>query len=56
MSIRGRLFHILLRNRHLLRGKLKPSVIDQDTSIDQLRRETDEMAMKLVKTIDGISY
>lgn len=56
MSIRGKLFHIILKNRHLLKGKLRPQVIDRNTSIESLRRETDKAAMKFARDIDGISY
>lgn len=56
MSIKGKMFHILLRYRHLLKGKLVADVIDENTNIENLRRETDAMAMKLVKKIEGIRY
>ena len=56
MSLKGKLFHILLRYRHLLKGKIRPEIIDKNTSIEKLRRETDEMAAKLLKKIEGITY
>lgn len=56
MSIKGKMFHILLRYRHLLKGKLIADVIDENTNIENLRRETDAMAMKLVKKIEGVRY
>lgn len=49
MSFRGKLFHIMLRYRHVIKGKLKPDVVDKNTSIERLRKETDEMAARLVK-------
>ncbi len=56
MSIRSRIFHIVLRYRHLLKGKLKAEVINQNTSILELRKNTEEAAMRMMKAIDGITY
>ncbi|AKL95142.1 esterase/lipase [Clostridium aceticum] len=56
MSLKAKIFHVMLRYRHLLKGQLKPEVIDKNTSIEKLRRETDEMAAKLLKKNDGITY
>jgi len=56
MSIRGRLFHVMLKNRHLLKGHLKPETITKNTSIEKLRQDTEETAAKLVKRTDDISY
>lgn len=56
MSIKGKLVHALLRHRHFLKGKLTASVIDENTCIETLRRETEEMAAKLVKKMEGVSY
>lgn len=54
MSIKGRMFHVLLRYRHLLKGKLKPEVIDRNTSIEELRRKSDETAARLLHLPEGI--
>ena len=40
----------------MLKGKLRAEVIDENTSIEMLRRETDEAAARLVKKIEGVSY
>lgn len=56
MSVRGKLFHIMLRYRHLLKGQLKRDVIDENTSIEKLRHETDEAAARLMKKIEGVTY
>lgn len=56
MSIKGKLFHVMLRYRHLLKGQLKPEVIDENTSIEKLRQDTDEMATRLIKKIEGVTY
>lgn len=56
MSLRGRLVHVLLRHRHLLKGRLKSETIDCDTSIEKLRRDTDETAARMFKKIEDIVY
>jgi acetyl esterase/lipase len=56
MSFKGKLVHYALKNRHIIKGRLKPDVIDKNTSIERLRYENDMMAEKLVKKIDGIKY
>jgi epsilon-lactone hydrolase len=45
-SLRSRLFLTVLRNRHLLKGKFKPQVIDWNTSTVQLRAEFEASAKK----------
>jgi epsilon-lactone hydrolase len=45
-SLKSRLFLTVLRNRHLLMGKLKPQVIDWNTSTVQLRQEFEASAKK----------
>ena len=47
--------HVMMRNRHLLKGKLKPEVISKDTSIEQLRLDTDEAAKIYGKIPEGVS-
>ncbi len=56
MSLKGKIFHVMLKYRHLLKGQLKPEIIDKNTSIEKLRCESDEMAAKLLKKIDRITY
>ena len=56
MSIRSRLIHIMMKNRHLLKGKLHREVIDKNTSIEKMRKDTDESAKRLCKPIEGIEY
>ncbi len=45
-SLKSNLFLFALRNRHLFQGRLKPQVIDWDTSTTQLRIEFEEAAKK----------
>lgn len=56
MSFKGKMFHLLLRYRHFFKRKLVADVIDENTDIEALRRETDAMASKLVKPMEGISF
>lgn len=56
MSIRSRIFHIVLRYRHLLKGKLRAEVINQSTSIEELRKNTEEAAMRMMKPMEGVVY
>ena len=56
MSFKGKLMCTVLRHRHLLKGHLRPEVIDKNTSIEALRRDCDESAEKLRKPIEGITY
>ena len=56
ISGKARLMHLMMRYRHLLRGKLRREVIDQNTSIEALRRECDESTERLVKLPEGISF
>ncbi len=55
ISFKARLMRAFMRNRHLMKGRLTPETVDQNTSIAQLRQETDESAKRLVKPVDGIS-
>jgi len=56
MSLKGKIFHLLLRYRHFLKGRFVAEVIDENTCIEKLRREADEMAAKLLKKIEGVSF
>lgn len=55
MSVKGKMMHVMMRNRHLLKGKLKREVINKNTSIEELRRDCDESAAKFMRIPDGIS-
>jgi len=56
MSIRGKLMHFMLRNRHLLKGKIRKEIIDENTSVEALRKDSNESAERLFKPIKGITY
>ena len=45
-SLKSRLFLFVLRNRHLLQGRLKPRVIDWNTSTPEIRVEFEQAAKK----------
>jgi epsilon-lactone hydrolase len=45
-SLKSRLFLFVLRNRHLLQGRLRPQVIDWNTSTAQVRAEFEAAAKK----------
>ena len=56
ISCKGRLMRAFMRNRHLLKGRLTPETVDQSTSVEALRRETEESAKRLVKLMEGVSF
>ncbi|WKY48729.1 alpha/beta hydrolase [Eubacteriaceae bacterium ES3] len=56
MSFKGSIFHFILRNRHLLKGQLKPEIISKETSIEKLRADTDAAAKRLVKAHSDILF
>ncbi|HPF45029.1 MAG TPA: alpha/beta hydrolase [Syntrophomonadaceae bacterium] len=56
MSVKGKMMHVMLRNRHLMKGKLKREVIDKNSSIEQLRLETDQAAARIVDMPEGINF
>jgi acetyl esterase/lipase len=56
MSLKGKMMHYTLKYRHLLKGKLRPEVIDQHTSIEKLREDCDTSARRFFKAIPGIDY
>lgn len=45
-SIRSRIIIGLIRNRHLFKLKLKPEVIDESFSVEEFRRNVDEVSRK----------
>ncbi len=55
MSVKGKMLHLMMRYRHLLKGKIRKEVITKNTSIEKLRRECDEAAERLVGTSEGIA-
>lgn len=54
VSIQGRFFRFLLRNRHWFKGRLRPEVITVDTSLSKLREEVRVSAAKMSKLPPGI--
>lgn len=54
-SFKSRLFGLLLRNRHLLQGKLKKPIFDFHTSIAGFREQCENGAAKYQKIPPGIS-
>lgn len=56
VSLKGRVMHVMLRYRHLFKGKLKREVIDKSTSIEELRRDSDKAAARFAKIPEGIQF
>jgi monoterpene epsilon-lactone hydrolase len=56
ISFKARLMRAFMRNRHLLKGKLTPETVDQSTSIEKLRKDTEEAAKRMVKPTVGVSF
>ncbi len=56
ISFKARLMRGFMRNRHLLKGRLTPETVDKNTSIEALRRDTEESAKRLVKLVKGVSF
>jgi len=54
-SIKSRIINFILRNRHLLRFKLRKPVFDFNSSIENFRRECEEGAAKYGKIPEGVS-
>jgi monoterpene epsilon-lactone hydrolase len=53
-SVKSRIFNLVMRNRHLLQGKLKKQQFDENTSIDDFRRKCEQGAARYQKIPDGI--
>jgi epsilon-lactone hydrolase len=53
-SFKSKMFNFLMRNRHLLQGKLKREVFDFNTSIEDFRAQCEKGASKYAKIPDGI--
>ena len=56
ISFKARLMRGFMRNRHLLKGRFTPETVDKSTSIEMLRKDTDEAARRLVKPLEGVSF
>lgn len=56
MSLKATMMHYTLKYRHLLKGKLRAEVIDKNTSIEKLRQDCDETAMRFFKPIQRINF
>lgn len=56
ISFKARLMRGFMRNRHLFKGRLTPETVDQNTSIEALRRDTEQAAKRLVKPTEGVSF
>lgn len=56
MSVKGKMIYFMMKNRHLLKGKIRREVIDKNTSIERLRFECDDAAERLAKMPDGVSF
>lgn len=56
MSVKSRMFHVILRYRHLLQGKLRREVIDKSTSIERLRAEAEASAARLKQLPEGVRF
>ncbi|MBP1761170.1 MAG: alpha/beta hydrolase fold-3 domain protein [Firmicutes bacterium] len=55
MSFKSRMVHVMLRYRHLFKGQLSAEVIDQNSSIELIRKEADDAAAKFAKLPEGIT-
>ncbi len=53
-SVKSTLFNFMMRNNHLLRGKLKKEVFDMNTSIVDFRKRCEKGAAKYAKIPSGI--
>jgi acetyl esterase/lipase len=54
-SFKSKMINFLIRNNHLLRGKLKKEVFDFTTSIQGFRDRCEKGAARFGKTTEGIS-
>lgn len=53
-SVKSKLFNMMMRNRHLFRGKLRKKIFDDNTSIGDFRRLCEDGAAKYAKIPEGI--
>jgi len=56
MSMKAKMMGVMMRNRHLLKGKIHREVIDQSTSIEKLRKDCDEAATRFFKPLEGVTF
>lgn len=54
-SFKGKFFALVMRNRHLLKGKLKPEVITKESSIIEMRANIHKSAMKMARKTSGVN-
>jgi len=48
MSTKSKIFNFMLRNRHILQGKLRKPVFDMNTSIEDFRELCEKGANRLI--------
>lgn len=53
-SFKGRFFSFVMRNRHLLKGQLKPQVVTFESSISDMRADIHRSAQKMAKLPPGV--
>jgi acetyl esterase/lipase len=53
-SVKSRIFNMMMRNRHLMQGKLRREVFDDNTSIEDFRKLCEEGAAKYANIPTGI--
>lgn len=53
-SFKSRMFFFLMRNNHILRGKLKKETFDKNTSIEGFRQRCEDGAKRYAKTPENI--
>ena len=56
ISLKGRIFNSLIRNKHLFNGKLKKEKFDMITSIDAFREQCEKGGAKFGKIPMGLSF
>ena len=54
MSTKSKVFNFMLRNRHILQGKLRKPVFDMNTSIEEFRELCEKGANRMVKIPEGV--
>ncbi|WP_186843714.1 alpha/beta hydrolase [Acetobacterium tundrae] len=56
MSTKAKMMYIAMKYRHLFKGQLHPEVINENTSVEKLRQNCDDTALRFFKPMEGISY
>ncbi|AFA49547.1 alpha/beta hydrolase [Acetobacterium woodii] len=56
MSSKAKMMHLMMKYRHLFKGKLRREVIDENTSVVKLRQDCDDAAARFFKPVAGIKY